>query len=133
MSEVTGDLSQMQTGKPVQDKQGRIVSQLDAIIQELEKQCQGGGSGSGGSNNPSRPMADSKLAGGPGGMGDLHAPKSGKKEWTRIPPKEREAILQSRNEGFPAGYEDLLRSYYLRLAEERVSKDDAATTQPAAQ
>ena len=132
MSDVTGELSQLRTGKPVQDKQGQIVSRLDELIEMLEKQSQSSGSGSGSASaNPSSPMKDSKIAGGPGGIGDLHAPKDGKKEWVRLPPKERDAILQSRTEGFPPGFEDLLRSYYLRLAEERVAKDEVAATQPA--
>jgi hypothetical protein len=58
------------------------------------------------------------LAGGPGGVGDLNAPRSSRRKWAELTPKERERILQSRTEGFPAGYEEILGEYYRRLATE---------------
>jgi hypothetical protein len=59
----------------------------------------------------------------------MHDPKAGTRTWGQLPPKQREQILQSQNEGFPAGFESILSSYYKRLAQE----DGAAaspTTQP---
>jgi hypothetical protein len=123
MQNIAGDLAQYQTDKPVQVKQEKVVGELDILIQKLTKACKSGG---GASLNPSRPKADSTIGQGPGGIRDLHDPKAGEKKWGDLPPKQREQILQSKTEGFPAGYEALLQSYYRRLAQEQVSGETAA-------
>lgn len=127
MADIAADLDAELTGKPVQAKQAKVVSQLDLLIKELEKQCSG--SGSGGGLNPSKPMAKSTLAGGPGGINELHDPKASEKQWGALKPHEREQILQSKTDGFPQGYESLLQSYYRRLAsEESVAEVPAPAT-----
>ncbi|HEV3345336.1 MAG TPA: hypothetical protein VG125_33470 [Pirellulales bacterium] len=117
MEQVVIDLSGMTTGEPVQGTQKQIVTKLDKLIEELEKeseQMRGGSS----SANPTRPMNDSMIKGGPGGMGDLHAARKTGKQWAELPPHERERIVQSMTEGFPAHYQKILERYYKRLAEE---------------
>lgn len=117
MEQVVIDLSGMTTGEPVQQTQKQIVSKLDKLIEELEKECQqcrGGASGA----KPTRPAADSVIKGGPGGIGDLHAARKTGKQWAELPPHERERIVQSMTEGFPAHYQKILERYYKRLAEE---------------
>jgi hypothetical protein len=97
--------------------QKQIVSKLDRLIEELEKeseQSRGGASGA----NPSKPMNDSTITGGPGGIGDLHAARKTGKQWAELPPHERDRIVQSMTEGFPAHYQKILERYYKRLAEE---------------
>jgi hypothetical protein len=124
MEEVVIDLSGMTTGEPVQGNQKEIVSKLDKLIAELEKeceQCRGGAKGP----NPSRPMVDSNIKGGPGGMGDLHAARKNGKQWAELPPHERERIVQSMTEGFPAHYQKILERYYKRLAEENTASSAA--------
>src|SRR3954463_8910505 len=54
MKSIVGDLSEYQTGQPVQQKEQQVVGQLDEVIKLLEKQCKGG---AGGSLNPMKPMA----------------------------------------------------------------------------
>ena len=118
MEEVVIDLSGMSTGQPTQESQKKIVGKLDKLIEELEQQSQsmqGGASGP----NPSRPAADSVIKGGPGGMGDLHAARRMGKQWAELPPHERDRIVQSMTEGFPAHYQKILERYYRRLAEEK--------------
>ncbi len=118
MEEVVIDLSGMSTGQPTQDSQKQIVGKLDTLIEELERQSQsmqGGASGP----NPSRPAADSVIKGGPGGIGDLHAARRTGKQWAELPPHERDRIVQSMTEGFPAHYQKILERYYKRLAEEK--------------
>jgi hypothetical protein len=127
MSDIVGDLAELKTDHPVQDKQRQVVAKLDEIIMQLEKQKSK--TGNGGGNNPTKPMADSVIAKGPGGIGDLRDPKSGTRNINNLPAKERDAILQSKTEGFPPGYENLLQSYYQRLAQEKVS-DDATPKAP---
>ena len=117
MEQVVIDLSGMTTGEPVQGAQKQIVTKLDKLIEELEKeseQMRGGTS----SANPMRPMNDSMIKGGPGGIGDLHAARKMGKQWAELPPHERERIVQSMTEGFPAHYQKILERYYKRLAEE---------------
>ena len=65
MGSITGDLSAYHTDKPVQAKEEKVVGQLDEMIKQLEQETKGG---AGGNMNPMRPMADSKLGGGPGGI-----------------------------------------------------------------
>ncbi len=117
MSGIVGDLEALRTGEPVQGKQSRVAGQLETLIKQLEKECAGG---AGGGPNPTKPLGKSILAKGPGGVGEMHDPKAGEKQWASLPPKQREQILQSKTDGFPPGYESLLQSYYQRLAQEEV-------------
>jgi hypothetical protein len=134
MADLTKLLDELKTRDPTQPDQQLVVGRLDEIIKLLERAS----SGNGGANpNPTRPMADSKIAKGPGGAGPMHDPKSGTRAWGQLPPKQREQILQSTNEGFPPGYESILSSYYKRLAQEEVTNSSSSNssstpaTQPA--
>jgi hypothetical protein len=113
MVEVIEDLAASETHVPAEVTEPKIISRLDVLIEMLEKQCKKGGGG-----NPNRPLPRSILAGGPGGQGDLNAPRNSRRKWAELTPKERERILQSKTEGFPVGYEDLLSEYFRRLATE---------------
>jgi hypothetical protein len=128
MTESQGDLSKLQTGKPVQKVQDQAVARLDAVIKLLDQQC----NGSAGSNpNPTKPLNKTIIAKGPGGQGEMHDPKAGDKQWASLPPKQREQILQSQTQGFPPGFESILQSYYERLAQEQVDDATAAPAAPA--
>ena len=132
MTSIHGDLSAEKTDKPVQVKEQRVVKQLDTLIAVLEKQCKGGGGGS--SANPSKPLASSMIIGGPGGQGEMINPDQATKQLGNLPPRQREAIIQSQTEGFPAGYEAILQSYYKRLAQEQTAEAGAtAEATPASQ
>jgi hypothetical protein len=131
MGSVVVDLDKLQTDHPVQAKEERCVADLDAVIKKLEAAMKKG-SGGGGSLNPSRPMADSVIAGGPGGIRDLHDPKASERQWGNLPPKQREQILQSKTDGFPPGYEAILQSYYRRLAQEQLAGDEKSGSNSAA-
>jgi len=121
MTDVLTDLAAQKVDKPVQSKQQEVVENLDAVIKVLEQQKSGSG---GGSLNPSKPMSDSRIASGPGGIHDLKDPSAGTRNFGKLPPKDRDAILQSKTEGFPAGYESLLQSYYQRLAQEKTTGEN---------
>ncbi len=127
MTDIVGDLADLKTDQVVQEKQKQVVSKLDEIIAMIEKQKSKNGNGGG--NNPTKPMQDSIIAKGPGGMGELKDPKSGTRNINNLPAKQRDAILQSKTEGFPPGYESLLQSYYQRLAQEKVG-DDSSNPKP---
>lgn len=123
MDRVAIELSNHSTGKPTQQTQKQIVSKLDTLIARLEEEAQS--SRGGASNaNPSRPLADSQIMGGPGGIGDLHAARKTGKQWGELPPHQRDRILQSLTEGFPVHYQKILERYYKRLAEETPAPSD---------
>ncbi|MCH9654747.1 MAG: hypothetical protein K0U86_10670 [Planctomycetes bacterium] len=111
---VIKDFDQGQTRQPVKTTQPRIISRLDTLITMLEKSCKSGSGAAG--QNPTRPANSSTLAKGPGGQGKLKAPDKKGRNWADLTPKQREKILQSRTEGFPPGYEDILADYFRRLA-----------------
>jgi hypothetical protein len=117
MQVAVGQLKKLDTGKPTQTTQKQIVESLDELIARLEKEC---AACSGRKRpNPSKPLADSRIGSGPGGMGDLHAARKEGKDWGELPAHERDRILQSMTEGFPAHYQRILERYYKRLAQER--------------
>lgn len=130
MDRVVMDLEGHSTGKPTQQRQQQIVGKLDVLIARLEEEAQSMGGGASGSN-PTRPLADSQIMGGPGGIGDLHAARKTGKQWGELPPHQRDRIVQSLTEGFPAHYQKILERYYKRLAEEAPAEsDDGASEMP---
>ncbi len=120
MTVVSGELEKQTTGEPVQTKQKTIVRELDDLIASLEQQCQACRNGIK-KNNPSRPMADSRISRGTGGIGDLTNPAESQKDWAKLSGRERDRILQSMSEGFPPEYRTVLERYYRRLAEEKAA------------
>ena len=131
MTHVAGDLAKTVTGEPVQTQQKEIVKDLDDLIAQLEKECQNCKNGIK-RNNPTRPMADSMIRSGTGGIGDLVNPQDSNKDWAEISPRERDRILQSMSEGFPPEYRLVLERYYRRLAEEKTVPAGADRAQPKA-
>jgi hypothetical protein len=130
LGDVTDLLNQLNTRDPTQPRQAQVVARLDELIEMLQRQGNGTGTGA----NPTKPRADSVIAKGKGGEGPMHDPKTGTRTWGELPPKQREQILQSTSEGFPPGYESILSSYYKRLAQENVESSVAPaspSTQPA--
>jgi hypothetical protein len=129
MVDVIDDLGNGETHTPAHVTEPKILSRLDVLIKILEKQCKKGGGGNG-----RMPLRRSMLARGPGGVGDLNAPRNSRRKWAELTPKERERILQSRTEGFPAGYEEILGEYYRRLAtEDSVRAIAPSAAKPAAE
>jgi hypothetical protein len=124
MNVVVGELAQTVTGPPVQKTQKTLIRDLDLLIAQLEKECQGCKNGIA-ANRPTRGAKDSNPHGGTGGIGDLVEPGIGDKDWAKLTPRERDRILQSMSEGFPPEYRTVLERYYRRLAEEKTAKPAA--------
>jgi hypothetical protein len=95
----------------------------------LEKQPKTAKGGT--SPNPTSPLPDSAVVGGKLTYGSMRDPGASTRLWGQLPPKQREQILQSQNEGFPSGYEAILSSYYRRLAQESVTEPASAPPQQA--
>jgi tetratricopeptide (TPR) repeat protein len=132
-------LSHRQPGPPVQIKQTRAVELLNKLIEEAEQreqqqqsQCQGskckkcGGKGCKGgtpkgNQQPSSPAQDSQLPPGEGRIGRLNRTPDAKPgdQWGKMPPEERQRILQSLRKSFPSQYRQLVEQYYKQLAKER--------------
>jgi hypothetical protein len=130
MGQVVAELGKLSTGDDTQETQKEVVRKLDILIAELDKQCaacRGGRSG----GNPTNPLRDSQIVGGPGGIGKLHAPEQAGRSWGQLPPHERDRILQSMSEGFPPHYQSVLERYYIRLAEEQPVAKDVEPAKPA--
>jgi hypothetical protein len=134
MKVATRWLSKATTNTITQETQKDAVERLDALIVELEKECEKCKGGQA-IANPTKPLGDSVVKAGPGGSGKLHGTRDEGKHWAELPPHERQRIMQSMTEGFPAHYQNVLESYFKRVAEEKTVKaDEAAPTakQPSA-
>jgi hypothetical protein len=129
MQVATKWLSKATTNAITQETQKDAVERLNALIIELEKQRQQG-NGSQAMRNPTSPMQDSMVHGGPGGQGKMRGARDDGKHWAELPPHERERIMQSMTEGFPAHYQNVLESYFKRVAEEKTVKADDAAPPP---
>lgn len=129
MGVATNFLTRFNTSEPVQPQQKAIIGQLDTLIAMLEEQKKNSKAGAG--SNPNNPLPDSAVIGGKLTYGQMRDPGASSRMWGQLPPKERERILQSQNEGFPAGYESILSSYYRRLAQESVTGPAAPEPSPA--
>jgi hypothetical protein len=123
MTVIRDDLGELHTDAPVQDKQKKVVGELDQLIASLEAHT-----GTGKGNTPNGGRRQSIIVTADPRNGDLHATDQEGRQWGRLPPKQREEILQSRTEGFPPGYESLLQNYYQQLAQEKPADDKAAPT-----
>ncbi len=127
MTVIHEDLSQFETDEPVQNRERQVVKSLDEMIAALERKCNGLGRGNRPNGNGRKA---SIIAKGSPAFGDLHGVDPNARQWGQLPPKLRNEILQSTTDGFPAGYEALLQSYYQQLAEEK-SLDDKSAAAPS--
>lgn len=124
------------SGERVRDQQDEIIALLDKLIEEQQQQEQaGGGGGRGGragrgkqqpaegrggaaAGGDAREQSDAPA--GSGRIGDLHtAPRINPGDiWGKMPPAERERILQAIRERYPSRYRQIVEQYYRSLAEE---------------
>lgn len=122
-----------ETGKPVIDRQKEAVALLDALIEEAEEQEKnqgGGGDGDGsGGGGGGAPQGNQQ----PGGSGanQSNAPGGEQRDanlrkkiakpgdaWGRMPPRERDQILQALQKQYPSQYRELLEQYYRQLSKD---------------
>lgn len=131
MQSATLDLKEGETKPPADVTQPRILHRLGLLIEQLERQ--GAGAGQAG-QQVNRPAQQSSLMRGPGGQNEMRAARDDGRDWADLSPKERQKILQSKTDGFPAGYDDILADYFRRVA--RAQQEDvgpaSAADEPAA-
>lgn len=122
MRDVTRRLDLGHAGPKTRSVQDGVIASLDKLIKKIEDQrsqcpCQGasgaGGSGEGGNATP---MDDSRIAGGKG-PGEVRNRDIGSTEgWGKLPPHEREEVLQQIGREFPSHYREAIEQYFKRLA-----------------
>jgi uncharacterized membrane protein YgcG len=123
-------IGQGETGEPVVRRQQEAVALLDTLIEEAEQQEKGDGEGEGsgggggggspgGNNQPGSGANRSTAPGGQSREGELRKTRARPGEsWGRMPPKERDQILQTLQKQFPSRYRDLLEQYYRQLSKD---------------
>ena len=126
-------LSAADAGDQTRQRQEQVIALLDKLIKERQEQEQqsrssggvprrGHAGGKGAQPGaPSGPRPESQVEPGVGKVGELHgAPKPDAVEtWGKLPPAERERILQSLRDRFPSRYRQLVEQYYRSLAESK--------------
>jgi hypothetical protein len=116
---------------PTQDLQQEILSDLDALLKKMQKQCAGGQCntpGSSAGNSPgtgqkpsSRPPNDSTARVGKPGDTEVQPGEEAdtmREVWGHLPPKVREAMQNATLEEFLPKYDKLIEDFYRRLAEQ---------------
>ena len=108
------DLKDGETRPPAEVTQPRILKHLSLLIEQLERQSQGAGQAGQRAIRPGRAIFPDARTGrdrtpcGPPGMTVAIG--------ADLSPQERQKILQSKTDGFPAGYDAILADYFRRLA-----------------
>jgi hypothetical protein len=121
MRDITRRLDFGHAGPRTREIQDGVIDSLDKLIAKLEQQQQqqqsqsaGAGGGSGGSG--SRPMDDSRPAGGRGPGEVARRDLDEGEAWGDLPPREREEALQQIGREFPPHYREAIEQYFKRLA-----------------
>jgi tetratricopeptide (TPR) repeat protein len=109
------------SGEPVQSRQERIIELLDKLIKDAEDREQNsprGGSSNSRPRSPQAPMPESQLPPGNPQGGELREARRANpgEVWGKMPPAERERILQAIRSSFPSRYRQLVEQYYEELA-----------------
>ncbi|QDV90840.1 hypothetical protein RAS2_19240 [Phycisphaerae bacterium RAS2] len=115
------------TGEPVALRQEQAVALLDNMIEEAEeneknaRQKSPSGGGKGTKPQPSSGAKESRIpTGAPAGDTALRRARIAPGEaWGKMPPREREQIIQTLQRQFPSQYRDLLEQYYRQLAKDQ--------------
>jgi hypothetical protein len=112
MSDVERRLELGRTGYHTQKVEQEIISTMDEIIAELEKQTQSGSGGPGGnSNQPNAPASDSQVKGATA-PGNVDKKDIGHQAgWGDLPPKDQAKAKQMIGNMFPSNYEKVIEKF----------------------
>lgn len=111
------------------NRQEEAVALLESLIEEAEQQEQNKGDGEGegrsgrrgraSGSNPGGGATESTLPSGGGKEGQLRKSVAKPGEmWGKMPPREREQVLQTLQKQFPSQYRELLEQYYKQLSKD---------------
>jgi hypothetical protein len=118
MDAIRVEMEHARAGKRVRQRQDDVITKLDKLIEELEKQRQQQQQQSQSPSGapPSQPLPDSQAAG-TRGDGKVPPKKIGSKaDWGNLPPKEREEALQQIGKEFPSHFREVIEEYFHKLA-----------------
>ena len=139
MREVEGRMARNDSGLVTQGRQQQIVADLERLIEQARKSCQGGKPGSkpkGASSGQPKQGPPGKKPGATPGVAPVQKTGNGENGqpdrqemrtlmqqlWdVALPPQQRKQLLQSPFDEFLPKYERLIEQYFRRLSEE---KDD---------
>ncbi len=132
-------ISRQEISQKTQQLQEQVIAELERLIEETKKQCQGGqgspkaaskpgakpgGKGRAGSgdnaaaNRPAKESAERTDGKAPGSEQLARFEQMLKQVWGHLPPKIRDQMQSGSIEEFLPKYERLIEEYYSRLAEE---------------
>jgi hypothetical protein len=140
MLDVQSRIAGADGGEQVQGEQKKIIADLDKLIEEAKKSCNGSGSCANPKQSSSRtPSSAAKKPGSKPGNKPSNKPaqqssqrppdkKAAKPDpaemrnlikdlWGELPPGVREQMMQNPTEQFVPQYESMIEEYYRRLAE----------------
>lgn len=135
MRQVESLIEQQNTSAQTQEMQRQIVTDLDALIKQLQQQCQASGSkkpgsgsgqqsdqsGAGNKKITQQPARESTTRVDKGTAkldGSAEMQKLIKEIWGHLPARVREQMQNATDEQFLPKYEKLIEEYYRRLAEQ---------------
>lgn len=121
MDSIRRRLDLARVGKRVREEEEQVISKLDKMIDDLEKQRQqmqqAQASPSDG-KSPATPLEESRAAG-MRGKGDVDPKKlEDNGRWRDLPPKDRHEALQQISKELPAHYREAIEEYFRKLARE---------------
>ena len=122
MKSVERKLRRGDPGEKTVRREKEILDKLDELIDKMEKnKKKNKGSGSGGApNSPSSTAPDSTPHRSSKEIGSLHrGARALAERWGKLPPKEREKVLQELKKRFPPRYSALLEAYFRKLSKSR--------------
>ena len=123
MKDVQRRLALEEPGKPTQQRQQKILDELDELIKKLEEQRKqqqqmAAASQGGGGADPGRP-AEESMPSELKGDGDVDRKRLVAGDaWGSLPPAERARLTQAITRDFPPHYRGLIEDYFRTLAAE---------------
>ncbi len=137
MGEVKKKLEKVDTGGETKMKEDKIVAMIDMLIEKAEEEEKGGQQQPGSGQGQGKPGEGEGKKGPPKGTQASKSPATqaalppGQNEgsgvaastatmgdfWAKLPPRERQKVLDALRERFPKRYRELIEAYYKALAE----------------
>ncbi len=123
MKAVERKLKRGDPGEKTVRQEKQVLDKLDELLERMKRKRKNKKNSGGGAGNPrslSRPARDSTPHGSSKGLGPLHRGARGLADrWGKLPPREREKVLQELKKRFPPRYRALLEAYFRKLSKSK--------------